>query len=169
MASRSDDTPNAPDFIEMDPVFRQQVERLHALTIYARWAVAGGLWVIVSPFCLWALRDEIKLWREYFTWTAVRFGLAYNPLPAFGLALCIGMTVSVLLWQSSVIVWGLSDRQRHQLENQVFKIRHQGKSHPLWRWVVGRKSGRAERGKRRMEGVVRLRSPTGVGEWVGEG
>jgi hypothetical protein len=97
--------------------------------------VIGVLWVSVAPISLWGLRSEIDLWRDYFTWTAVRYGLAYNPLPTFGLALCIGMTVTVLIWQSRNIAFGISQRQTKRLERQLLSIRQQGKSHPLWKWV----------------------------------
>ena len=121
--------------IERDVTFQQQLQRLHTLTVTARWVVIGVLWVSLAPISLWGLRSEIDLWRDYFTWTAVRYGLAYNPLPTFGLALCIGMTVTVLIWQSRNIAFGISQRQTKRLEHQLLSIRQQGKSHPLWKWV----------------------------------
>jgi hypothetical protein len=111
------------------------MRRLHQLTVCGRWLTVGALWLCVGSISLWALRPEVELWREYFTWAAVRYGLAYNPFPAFGLALCIGMTVTVLIWQSRNILFGISDRQAKRLEKQVLKIRQQGASHPLWKWV----------------------------------
>jgi hypothetical protein len=118
-----------------DPAFRQEIQRLHKLTVYGRWFVVCWLWLLIAPICLWNLRSEIELWREYFTWAALRYGLAFHPFAAFGLALCVGMTVSVLLWQSRNILFGISDRQTRRLEQQVLKIRQQGSSHPLWKWV----------------------------------
>lgn len=118
-----------------DPSFQQQVQRLHRLTVYGRWLVAGLLWITIGPLSLWGLRYPIFLLREYFTWAAVRYGLYYNPLPALGLALCIGMTASVLVWQSRNILLGISNREQHRLEQQVYRIRQQGQSHPLWKWV----------------------------------
>lgn len=121
--------------VEHDPVFKQQMQRLHNLTVYGRWFVVALLWICLAPLSMWGLRSEILLWRSYFTWTAVRFGLAYHPLSAFGLALCAGTTVAVLLWQSQTILFGLSQHQVKHLEKQLLRIRQQGESHPLWRWV----------------------------------
>jgi uncharacterized membrane protein len=119
----------------LDPIFKQQVQRLHQLTVYGRWLVVGLLWVSIGFLSLWGLRAEIVLWRQYFTWVAVRYGLYYNPLPTFGLALCIGMTVSVLVWQSRNILLGLPSEEQQRLEKQVYRIRQQGPSHPLWKRV----------------------------------
>nr|WP_199329561.1 hypothetical protein [Coleofasciculus sp. FACHB-1120] len=105
------------------------------MTVYGRWLVAGLLWITIGPLSLWGLRYPISLLKEYFTWAAVRYGLYYNPLPALGLALCIGMTASVLVWQSRNILLGIPSRERHRLEQQVYRIRQQGQSHPLWKWV----------------------------------
>lgn len=119
----------------LDPAFKQQVQKLHQLTVYGRWLVVGLLWVSIGSLSLWGLRSEIALLRQYFTWVAVRYGLYYNPLPTFGLALCIGMTVSVLVWQSRNILLGLPHEEQQRLEKQVYRIRQQGPSHPLWNRV----------------------------------
>jgi hypothetical protein len=121
--------------VECNPAFQQQMLRLHHVTVCARWMVTITLWVCIAPICLWNLRSEIALWLDYFTWTAVRFSLIYNPLSALGLLICIGTTVSVLLWQSRNILLGISDRQTRRLKKQLFKIHQQGTSHPLWKWV----------------------------------
>lgn len=118
-----------------DSEFAQEVARLHQLTVYARWLLVGLLWLTVGVFSLWGLRYPIFLIREYFTWAAVRYGLAFNPLPATGLALCVGMTLAVLLWQSRNILLGLPQHDRKHLEHQVQRIRQQGPSHPLWKFV----------------------------------
>lgn len=120
---------------EIDPTFRLQVQRLHRLSVYGRWLVVGLLWVSIGLLSLWGLRSEIALLRQYFTWVAVQYGLYYNPLPTFGLALCIGMTVSVLVWQSRNILLGLPQQEQQRLEQQVYRIRQQGPSHPLWKRV----------------------------------
>jgi hypothetical protein len=134
----SDSAPDNP--IRYDPAFRQELERLHRLTVYGRWGTVCLLWLLLAPLSLWSLRSEFALWADYFTWTAVRYAIAYNPLPAFCLSLCIGMTVAVLLWQSRNILWGISDRQTKRLEKQLLQIRQQGPSHPLWRWVMDQRS-----------------------------
>ncbi len=115
--------------------FQRQVERLHRLTVYSRWTVVGLCWVIVGPISFWGLRREIGLWMAHFTWAAVRYGLFFNRLPALGLFFCTGLTTAVLLWQSRNILWGLPELERRRLEQQVWQIRQQGRSHPLWNWV----------------------------------
>lgn len=121
-----------------DPNFWQEMQRLHRLTVYGRWLTVVGLWLIIAPISLWSLRSEIELWRDYFTWAALRYGLAYNSLAAVGMAFCIGMTVAVLLWQSRNILFGISERQEKRLEKQLVRIHQQGPSHPLWKWVCQR-------------------------------
>jgi len=121
--------------VHLDPVFKQQVQRLHQLKVYSRWLVVGILWVSIAPLSLWGLRAEIAIWLQYFTWVAVRYGLYYNPLPTLGLTFCIAMTVAVLAWQSRNMLLGLPPQEQQRLEQQVCRIRQQGPSHPLWRWV----------------------------------
>ncbi len=123
-----------------DPKFRSAVQRLHRVTIYGRWLFVLGLWLTVGSFSLWGLRYPISLLRDYFTWAALRYGLAYHPIAAIGLGLCIGMTVSVLVWQSRNILFGLPRAEQQRLEKMVLKIHQQGVSHPLWRWVAPEKS-----------------------------
>ncbi len=121
--------------VELDPTFKQQVQKLHQLIIYGRWLVVGCLWLSIGSLSLWGLRSEIALWQQYFTWVALRYGLYYNPLPTFGLAVCIGMTISVIVWQSRNMLLGLPPKQQKRLEQQVQQIRQQGTSHPLWKWI----------------------------------
>lgn len=124
-----------PEFENSDASFIQQVQRLHKLTIYGRWLFVACLWLTIAPVSLWGLRTEMALWQQYFTWVAVRYGLFYHPLSTFGLAFCIGMTASVLVWQSRNILFGLPQAEKQRLEKQVYRIRQQGPTHPLWKWV----------------------------------
>lgn len=117
------------------PAFRQQVKRLHQLMVWGRWLVVLLLWLTVGTSSIWGLRADIALWLDYFTWTAVRYSLAYNPVQAVGLACCIGLTAAVLIWQSRNILWGMPRQEQERLEKQVYRIRQQGQSHPLWNWV----------------------------------
>ena len=121
--------------VALDPTFKQQVQKLHQLIIYGRWLVVGCLWLSIGSLSLWGLRSEIALWQQYFTWVALQYGLYYNPLPTFGLAVCIGMTISVIVWQSRNMLLGLPPKEQKRLEQQVQQIRQQGKSHPLWKWI----------------------------------
>jgi hypothetical protein len=124
-----------PAFQEYCPRFQQDLENLYRLTVYSRWVVVVLLWAILGSLSIWRLWPEIYLWSEYFTWTAVRYGLAFHPLAALGLTICVATTVGVLVWQSRTILFGLSDDQTQRLEKQLLKIRQQGPSHPLWKWV----------------------------------
>ncbi|ADI65803.1 hypothetical protein [Trichormus azollae] len=118
-----------------DVSFLEQVQRLHQLTVYGRWLFVCCLWLIISPACLWDLCSEIALWQQYFTWSAVRYGLFFHPLSTLGLAFCIAMTVLVLVWQGRNILVGLPQPEKQRLEKQVCRIRQQGSTHPLWKWV----------------------------------
>ncbi|NET31529.1 MAG: hypothetical protein F6K19_05955 [Cyanothece sp. SIO1E1] len=115
--------------------FERDVQRLYQLTLYGRWLTVAGLWLSIGALSLWGLRSEITLLVDHFTWTAIRYGLAYNPFPAFGLLLCMGLTTTVLIRHSSYILLGISEPERQRLENQVLKIRQQGQTHPLWKWI----------------------------------
>lgn len=119
-----------------DPVLQVQVQRLYRLIIYGRWLIVGLLWVSIGSLSIWSLRRDISLWLEHFTWTAVRYALAYNRLSTLGLSLCLGMTSAVLVWQSRHIIWGIPPDEQKRLEQQVRQIHHQGATHPLWKWVI---------------------------------
>jgi hypothetical protein len=123
-----------------DIEFQRQVQRLHQLTVYRRWLLVAGGWLILTPLSLWELREEIGLLHQYFTWTALRYGLADHFWAWLGLAFCIAMTGSVLVWQSRNILWGLSTPEKQRLETQVRKIQAIGPSHRLWRWVMKKRS-----------------------------
>ncbi|MFM9267997.1 hypothetical protein [Tychonema sp. BBK16] len=118
-----------------DPNFEIEVHRLHKLTIYGRWLTVIFLWISIGSLSIWGLRDEIALWIEHLTWAAVRYGLYFHRWPTLGLGLCLGMTFAVLTWQGRNLVWGLPLREKQRLEQQVRRIREQGQTHPLWKWV----------------------------------
>lgn len=116
-------------------VLLPEVQRLYQLTVYGRWLVIGTLWLTLAPLSLWGWRYELSLLRSHFTWAAVRYGIIYNRLPAIGLALCIGMTVAVLVGQSRNLLMGMPADEQRRLERQVRRIMEQGPTHPLWKWV----------------------------------
>jgi hypothetical protein len=126
---------NASWHLGYDSEFKEQVSRLHLATVYGRWILVVSLWLTLGILSLWGLRYHIGLLLEHFTWAALRWGLAFNWLPSLGLFICVGMTTAVLVWQSRNILFGLSRQEQRRLEQQVLKIRQQGKSHPLWKWV----------------------------------
>ncbi len=132
---RINSSTNEQEPLHRSPTFAQEVERLHQLTVYARWLVVMVLWLTIGSWSLWDLRSEIALWIDDFTWIAVYYGLAYHRLANFGLAFCLGMTTAVLIWQSRNILLGRPPKLQNQLEQQVLRIRQQGSSHPLWKWV----------------------------------
>ncbi len=134
-----DTVSNPSDESYVDQMLDRQVQRLIEVQTYLRWILDVFLWLTVGTASIWALRSEIELWIASFTWAAVRISLAYNRLPMLGLGLCIAMTLSTLIWQSSIILWGVSSRERRSLINQVKSIKAKGKRHLLWRWVCEEK------------------------------
>lgn len=119
-----------------EPILQAQVQRLYRITIYCRLLIALFLWITIGSLSIWSLRREISLWIDHFTWVSVRYALAYNKMPACGLGLCLGITTSILVWQSRHLLWGISSEEQKSLEQKVRQIKHQGPTHPLWKWVI---------------------------------
>lgn len=118
-----------------DLAFQQEFERLYSLTVYARWLTVAALWLTIGALSLWGLRYPISLMLEHFTWAAVRYGLIFHRWAAIGFSICVGITVAVLVWQSRNILFGLPELDRQRLKQQLCRIRQQGPSHPLWKFV----------------------------------
>jgi hypothetical protein len=116
-------TSNSLDTEAIDSTLQQQIQRLYQFILYMRWLKVGFLWLTVAPLSLWGMRHEFPLWFDYFTWTAVRYSLIYNPLSALGLGFCVGLTLSTLIWQSSNALFGISPSYLRYLEKRVLKIR----------------------------------------------
>ncbi|XLQ12226.1 MAG: hypothetical protein KPI85_03855 [cyanobacterium endosymbiont of Epithemia adnata isolate EadnSB Bon19] len=121
-----------------DPILNKQVQRLYQLNLCRRWLFMILCWLTLGSFSLCKLWGEFKLWHEHFTWVALRYGLAFNLLPAFSLFLCTAVTGSVLTWHSSHIIRGLSPRQKVRLKNQLKKIQQLKPNHPLRKWICSR-------------------------------
>ena len=115
--------------------FQHQVARLHQLTVYTRWLFVLFSWLTLGFYALCNLKEEISLWLDYFTWAAVYYGFHFNFLPTLCLAFCVATTMSVLVWQSRNLIWGLPRQEKQQLEQRVEKILARGKKHPLWKWI----------------------------------
>ncbi len=115
--------------------FQHKVLRLHQLTVYGRWLFVLFSWLTFGLYALWSLKAEIALWFDYFTWAAVYYGLHFNFLPTLCLAFCIAVTISVLVWQSRNLLWGLPKSEKRQLEKRVEKILARGEKHPFWKWI----------------------------------
>ncbi|HEY9835734.1 MAG TPA: hypothetical protein V6D27_02355 [Vampirovibrionales bacterium] len=132
------DRPLDPVPLPQDPRFEQEVQRLHEYTVAARWVLVFVLWLTVGSFSLWALRDDIRLLSDHFTWASLRYALSlrYSPIPAIGLTFTVSMTVAVLVWQSRNILFGMPQSERSRLEQQLLRIRQQGSSHPLYSWII---------------------------------
>ena len=109
------------------------IEKLRSIVLRRWWVISGLLWLTVAPLSLWSLRPDIALVRQHFTWSAVRYGLAYNRLAAVGLGLCVGLTVALLVAESRYILWGMTQAEAQRLEKLLHRINAQGNSHPLWR------------------------------------
>lgn len=123
---------------ELDPALQRAIDRLHRLTVWGRWAMVVGLWLTLGAWSFWQLRRVIGRLVQIFTWSGLRWGLLGKPLAAMGLAFCVAMLLSVLVWQSRNILWGLPQVERDRLRERVLRIHQQGDSHPLWRWVYGK-------------------------------
>ncbi|MGD1918720.1 MAG: hypothetical protein ACFCAD_07415 [Pleurocapsa sp.] len=115
--------------------FQHKVDKLYRLSVCGRWLVAIFSWLTLGVYAIWNLRAEIALCLDYFTWAAVYYGLHFNFLPTLCLAFCIGTTVSVVLWQSRNLIWGLPETERRKLERHVKKIMAKGTKHPLWKLI----------------------------------
>lgn len=117
------------------PSYPAPLERLRAIMLRRWWAISGLLWLTVAPLSLWSLRPEIAQLRQYFTWSAVRLGLAYNRPAAVGLGLCVGLIVALLVAESRYILWGMTKDEQQRLEKLCDRIAAQGPSHPLWKQI----------------------------------
>ncbi len=83
------------------------------------WWLTLGLWLTVGHASLWSLRRTFEQLSVYFTWAAVRYGLAFNRPAAMGLGLCLGMTVALLMRESRYVLWGLSRRDHAKLSKAL--------------------------------------------------
>ncbi|OYQ67135.1 hypothetical protein B9G53_01920 [Pseudanabaena sp. SR411] len=138
-SDNSDSLAESSSEVLIDPLLERQVQRLIEVQTYLRWIFDGFLWLTVGTASIWALRSDIELWIAAFTWAAVRITLAYNRLPMMGLGICVAMTLATLVWQSSIILWGVNQREKRSLVDQVKRIKEKGKRHPLWHWVCEEK------------------------------
>lgn len=79
------------------------------------WLLNLGLWLTVGVASTWALRDTWLQLADYFTWAALRYGLAFNRLAAIGLGLCLGLTVALLIKETRFLFFGLTRQERNDL------------------------------------------------------
>ncbi|NER85245.1 MAG: hypothetical protein F6K42_38245 [Leptolyngbya sp. SIO1D8] len=90
------------------------------------WFVTLGLWATVGIASLWSLRKTFYQITEYFTWTAIRYGLGFNRPAAIGLGLCVGLTVALLVKETRFILFGLTRQEQNDLRKAL--KRHQDAS-----------------------------------------
>jgi hypothetical protein len=126
------------DPVTLDPDFAADLERLAVLTVRLRWAVVVGLWLTIGALSLWGIRENLALMSQYFTWAALHYTFRFNRFNALGIMICMVMTLSVLLGQSRDILFGRSGSEQERLHQQLLRIKQQGESHPMWRWLYGR-------------------------------
>ena len=86
----------------------------------------------MGSLSLWSFRPELILLHQYFTWTALRYGLAYHRWAALGLGLCLGLTVALLVAESRYLLFGLAKGEQQRLEIWLRRINRQGPRHRLW-------------------------------------
>lgn len=107
--------------VPADSLLHRQIKRLHRRQVYKRWFTVGLGWLVIAPLSLWAVRNEIALMHDYFTWVALRYAIIYNRLPAFALALCVAITITTLIWQSRNMLFGFSPRYESWLRQQALR------------------------------------------------
>ncbi|MDJ1184083.1 hypothetical protein [Roseofilum casamattae] len=131
----ADISPNSPTS-ESDPEFERQLLRYHQLLVCGRWVTAGVWWLVVGLPSLWNLRSPMLLLLDHFTWSGLYYGLYFRPLSAIGISSSIGLIAAILVWHSRNILFGWPPSYQKFLESKVYRIRQQGKSHPLWSWIA---------------------------------
>ena len=119
----------------IDADLAKPVQRLFLLHLYGRWLLAAISWLVLAPWAIWRLWDDLKLMAEYFTWASIRYSLMFNLIPVYCLFFCVGITVSALFYHVFYLLKGISPREQIRLENQVKKIRAAGPKHLLWKGV----------------------------------
>jgi hypothetical protein len=127
--------------VALDPSQKKQLEYLRAIAWRRWWMTIAGLWLTVGSLSLWSLRLELVLLHQYFTWTALRYGLAYHRWAALGLGLCLGLTVALLVAESRYLLFGLAKEEQQRLETWLRRINRQGPGHRLWTCLHRSKSG----------------------------
>jgi hypothetical protein len=115
------DHPIVLDGETLDPSLKRQVHQLYRRQLSRRWWLILGLWLTVGAYSLWELRYPISLIQEDFTWAAVKYGIAFQPLPSFGLFFCVMMTISNLFRSLSYQLWGIPKDEEKKLAQKVLR------------------------------------------------
>ncbi len=88
------------------------------------WLATLGLWLTVGSLSLWALRRTWHQLGDYFTWAALKYGLAFNRPAAIGLGLCVGLTVALLMKESRFLLFGLTRKEQRDLQRALQRQGH---------------------------------------------
>lgn len=119
------------DPLKLEP----KIQKIYRINLYLKWITVLIFWLSFGLFGMWELREEIALWQQYFTWSALRYALVYHRLAAIALSICIGLTVGLLITQSRDLLWGISDQEKYRLQQEIDKICAKGKSHPFYKFL----------------------------------
>jgi hypothetical protein len=119
----------------VDSDLAKPVQRLFLLHLYRRWLLTAIAWLLLAPWAIGRLGEDLQLMIEYFTWASIRYSLMFNLIPAYGLFFCVGFTVSSLIWHGLYLLKGISPKEQFRLASQVKKIQAAGPKHLLWKWV----------------------------------
>jgi len=114
----------------LDPTFKQQVQRLH-LTVYGRWLFVALLWISIGSLSLWSTFRNCPVAAMLYL-VAVRYGLYYNPLPTFGLAF-VSVCCCLGLAKSEYFAGTATPRTAAQ-KNRFIEFDSRGQVIP-WKWV----------------------------------
>lgn len=109
------------------------VLKLMKAAIVLRWLFVLSLWLVLVPYGVWGLRSEFPLWREYFTWSSLRYGMFYNPWASLAIVICIAYTCAVLVWHSQKLLKGWSDQETYRFQQTADKILHNPRH---WLWLL---------------------------------
>ncbi|NJR69670.1 MAG: hypothetical protein HC771_14160 [Synechococcales cyanobacterium CRU_2_2] len=124
-------------FKALEPELKEPVQRLYHAQQQQRWRLVLLLWWGGVPLSLWGLRQTLALLWEYFTWSALRYGLIYHPISALGLLVTVLLTLTSAFAELGFRRWGYSGQEVRRLKRQVERIRAKGEKHPLWAKVWG--------------------------------
>lgn len=120
-----------------EATWQRAIARYCGLTLFLRWVVVAGCWLLLGGWGVWQIRQGIALAWEHFTWAAIRYALVFHPLATLALAFCWGLTAAVLVRHSLELLEKRSPKENYRLRQTVAAIRDRGPQDWRWRWVWG--------------------------------
>lgn len=106
---------------------RRSLKKFYRRQIYLKWLIVAGCWSILLPIIIWGLRTEIELLKDYFTWTALRYSLAFNLPYTLLLVICLWLALRTLFWQIKNALFGLSPQDKYYLKKRFKEKRFKSK------------------------------------------